>query len=306
MACKCKKRPRIISNVVRSMNESKNCCVDVCANPIYDDPYLLGLYAPLIYDEIGVNLCATFTLPETIPTTFPAARSARIEVVDADYTYGAGNVQIDTLTGRPNCYRITLSNMEMRFVVRLYDESCRVVGTLYPTATYLPTDTTDETYDEDTNPSSVELEIFAPYGISYTPGTLTTDPLTPAINYIGQQLDNNMIRQGINLTAMSKLLDFDADNSTITVGLTLVLQSLYFAGYHVKSAGKIEIPRGSIDDPETSDCMSFVRGDLLNLDIKPLNLKWGDSQDLKEPCEDDCPCGGCPGTVKDEEQIVTT
>ena len=120
------------------------------------------------------------------------------------------------------------------------------------------------------------------YGFSYD---TTADTATPVINFIGFSQDSNFIRQGLNLYGLAKLLDFDIEDSTVTVGLTLVLQSLYFAGYRVKSAGKIDVPKGSILAADNTDCMRFVAGDLLNLAIKPLDL--GELQGT------DCGCGTC-------------
>lgn len=292
--CKCKSNPRIISDVISSMNTSS--CLDICSNPICGDPKVLGIYAPVIYDEIGINLCTSFALGADIPTTYPTATNATAKVIGATYTYGSDNVVIETITGRPNCYRVTLSNITIQFAVNLYDSACRLLTTLYPTAVYLPSDTTAPTYDEDTNPTSVELELYAPYGHSYD--TTGATP-APAINFSGFTTVNNAPSQGINMFGMGKLLDFDIDESTATVGLTLVLQSLYYAGYKVPTSGKIDIPKGSIFTPEDSDCMRFVAGDLLNLAIKPLNLGYpANEEDLKQKCCDNsdncCPtCSSC-------------
>jgi hypothetical protein len=225
--------------------------------------------APLIYDEIGINLCATFDLGVDIAATYPTVTSATVKVIDTTYTCGPKDVQIESLTGRPNCYLVTLSDLTVLFAVELYDSAGRLVDTIFSTAAYLPSDTLAPTYDEDTNPTSVELEIFAPYGFSYD---TTVIPPTPVINYIGFSQTTNFIRQGLNLYGLAKLLDFSTDDSTVTVGLTFVLQSLYFAGYRVASAGKIDTPKGSILAPDNSECMRFVAGDLLNLAIRPLDL----------------------------------
>lgn len=282
--CKCGNRPRIVSNVVQSMNCNKGGCMDVCTNPICGDPNLLGLFAPLIYDEIGINLCTTFDLPGAIATEYPTVTNATARVINATYTYGEGNVQIEAITGRPNCYLITLSNIAIQFAINLYDAACRLVDTVYQTVTYLPPATTAETYDEDTNPTSVELEIFAPYGLAYDTTTTPAAP-TPVVNYIGFSTTNNYVRQGINLYGMAKMLDFSIDDNTATVGLTLVVQSLYFAGYKVASEGKIDVPKGSIISPDNSDCMRFVAGDLLNLAIKPLDLGAPSYEEmLKKDC----------------------
>lgn len=264
--CKCSNRSRIVSNTVQKMYSG---CADVCANPVCGEPTVLSLMAPLIYDEIGINLCATFDLGVDIATTYPTVTSASVRAIDATYEFGPEAVQVEALTGRPNCYLVTLSDITVLFAMDLFDAAGRLVATIFPTAVYLPPSTTAPTYDEDTNPVSVELEIFAPYGFSYD---ATGETPTPVINYIGFTEENNFVRQGINLYGIAKLLDFSTDESTATVGLTLVLQSLYFAGYRVASAGKIDTPKGSILAPDNSDCMRFVAGDLLNLAIRPLDL----------------------------------
>lgn len=289
--CRCKMKPRIVSSVVRSMGMDGCKCRDVCANPICGEPDKLSIFAPLIYDEIGINLCATFDLNADISTNYPTARTATIKVINATYDYGPDDVQVESIKGRPNCYVVTLSDITIQFAMNLYDDACRLVGTIYPTAVYLPPLATDPTYDEDTNPNSVELEIFAPYGLSYN---TTNNPPIPVINYIGFSETNNFVRQGVNLSGIAKLLDFNIDDDTATVGLTLFLQSLYYAAYKVKSAGKINVPKGSIESPEESDCMRFVAGDLLNLAIKPLDLGPYTEQ-MKEPCESDsgCICNSC-------------
>ena len=300
--CKCKSKPRIVSNVVQSMKHSGNCgCIDVCANPIIADPNLLGIMAPLIYDEIGINLCTTFPLGVDISTTYPTATNASISIIGATYTYGDGNVQIESIVGRPNCYLITLANITIQFAVTLYDAACRQLATIYPTAVYLPP-ATGVTYDEDTNPSSVELELFAPYGLSYTIPAAPATP-TPVINYIGFDTTGNTLKQGINLFGMAKMLSFNLEDDTATVGVTLVLQSLYYVGYKVHSAGKIDIPKGSIIAPDNSDCMRFVAGDLLNLVIKPLDLGCPENEQyLKQECEQNScsctpPCNNTPCTL---------
>lgn len=301
--CKCVSRSRIVSNTVQQLYAG---CSDVCANPICGDPSVLSLFAPLIYDEIGINLCATFDLGVDIAAVYPTVTSASIKVIDATYTLGEGGVQVEALTGRPNCYVVTLSEITVLFAMDLFDAAGRLVDTIFPTALYLPADATAPTFDEDTNPSSVELEIFAPYGFSYD--TTGAEP-TPVINFIGFSQDTNFVRQGINLYGLAKLLDFSTDDSTATVGLTLILQSLYFAGYRVESAGKIDVPKGSILAPDNSECMRFVAGDLLNLAIRPLDLG-----ELPAPDGTGCSCGygsgiqnnDCGKVVTDDATALST
>ena len=52
--CGCK--ARIVSNVIQNM-QGNGTCIDVCTNPIRETPKVLSIMAPLIYDEIGINLC---------------------------------------------------------------------------------------------------------------------------------------------------------------------------------------------------------------------------------------------------------
>ena len=293
--CKCSKRPRISSQTVQGMAPCMNGCVDVCANPSCAEPRVLSIMAPLIYDQIGINLCTNFDLGVDIATTCPTVTCATAKVINATYTYGDGNVVINSLAGRPNCYSVTLSNIEVDFAVNLYDDNCRLVDTIYPTAVYLPSDVTAPTYDEETNPSSVELEIFAPYGYAYA------EDNTPAINFLGFLNTNNSLTQGLNLTGIAKILDFDIADSSITVGLTLVLSSMYYAGYKVASAGRIDTPKGSIIPDANSDCMEFVAGDLLDLAIKPLDLGM---PNYEERYKNDCTTPECGNAACDTAEIV--
>lgn len=281
---------RIVSNIVQNLPSG---CFDVCTNPICGSPNELSILAPLIYDEIGINLCTTFALGTDISTTYPTATNAVVSVIDIAYTYGTDNVVISQIPGRPNCYSVTLRNLTVTFAVKLFDDSCRLLATLTPTAVYLPSDTTAPTYDEDTNPSSVELEIFAPYGVSYNSDGATPPVYTPALNNIGFLSTDNSVTQGLNLYAIPKLLNLDVDDDEVTIGLTLILQSLYYAGYRVASAGKIITPKGSTISGEESDCIKFVCGNLLNLAIKPLDLgppscEGNLKNDCTKPCVNDC------------------
>ena len=287
--CKCRKKcctTKIASNLVSNM---PNGCFDVCTNPICGSPSELSLYAPLIYDQIGINLCAEFPIGADISATYPTAVNATASVIDVSYEYGTANVVITQIPGRPNCYSVTLSNLSVTFAVSLYDENCRLVATLYPTAVYLPPETTSATYDEDVNPTSVELEIFAPYGISYNYNAAATPQYSAALNYTGFTAANNRITQGLNLSAIPKVINLDTTDDEITIGLSIILQSLYFAGYRVASAGKIVTPKGSIVAEEDSNEMKFVCGNLLNLAIKPLDLSPPKCEGrLKQDCETGC------------------
>lgn len=278
--CKCRNTARIVSNVVQNICQTNNCangvmncgCTDVCVNPVIGTPNVLSLFAPVIYDEVGINLCTTFDLGIDLPTEYPTVSWASIRVVDIAFTYGDEDVAVAPITGRPNCYLITLSNLTVTFEVNLYDAACRLVTTVYPTAVYLPSDVTAPTYDVDTNPSVVELELFAPYGT----GLAVAGPIaTPVINVIGFAETNNFVTQGINMYALPKIINLDTDDSMVTVGLTLILQSLYFAGYSVETGGRVNVPKGNLSTSEGNDCLEFVEGCLLDLAIRPLDLSMG-------------------------------
>ena len=110
-----------------------------------------------------------------------------------------------------------------------------------------------------------------------------------SLNYTGFTADNNRITQGLNLSAIPKVINLDTTDDEITIGLSIILQSLYFAGYRVASAGKIVTPKGSIVAEEDSNEMKFVCGNLLNLAIKPLDLSPPKCEGrLKQDCETGC------------------
>lgn len=282
---KCGCKTRIVSDAVK--NYKCGACFDVCQNPQCDTPVNLGIYAPLIYDEIGVNLCTTVNLGVDVFTEYPTASNAWAQLIDLTYTYGEGNVQVESIAGRPNCYAVTLSNLSAVLAVVLYDDACKALGTVYTTVQYLPSDTTAASYDETTNPASIELDIFAPYGVSYN---TADEGYSIALNNIGFFSADNYVRQGINLYGLPKILNFDEEESTITVGLTLILQSLYFDGYKVANAGKIRTPKGSISTPEDTACQTFVEGELLDLEIRPLQIGPPLNE---ENLKNDCGSSGC-------------
>lgn len=287
---KCCKRARISSNVVQKM---KKPCFDICTTPICGTPKMLSLFAPLIYDEIGINLCTTFTLEGAdFPTNFPTATNAIASVVSLNYANGADGVEVENISGRPNCYAVSMTDITVQFALRIFDDSCRYLTTLYPTAVYLPSSEEADTFNEETNPSSAELEIFAPYGPAYEPGTPPATP-TPIVNPVGFLSTQQGERQGLNLYAIPKVLNLNTEENEVTIGVTFVLQSLYYAGYQVRSHGRVETPKGDIDAPDETECKQFVDGKLLELEIKPLVL--GEpfyEEKLKQDCDKEA-CGSC-------------
>ena len=175
-------------------------CVDVCTSPLCGTPDLLPLYAPLIYDEIGINVCRTITVTNTAFATQTTAEKATVQVLDVTF----GTSTVTTIAGRPNCTEITLQNLTVTLLIRLYSCSGQLLGSYTEAVTYLPP-STDESYNEDTNPSSVSFDLFTPYGISYTDATATT----PKITYLGFLSENNNMVQGLTAIAYPKVLDLN-------------------------------------------------------------------------------------------------
>ena len=97
--CKFKKSgccTKIVSDIVSNM---PNGCFDVCTNPICGSPSELSLFAPLIYDQIGINLCAVAAAGVDISANYPTVTNAAASVVEISYQYGAGNVVINQIPG---------------------------------------------------------------------------------------------------------------------------------------------------------------------------------------------------------------
>lgn len=259
----------IISDLINN-GLSGHECVDVCINPQCGEPQFLTVLAPVVYDQLGINICRTFDLPETVPTTYPTAVYASAEVIDITFIEtGTDTVTVEPITSRPNCYEITLTNLSVTFAIKLYDCCKRLLGTIQVAdVIYLPPLATDEGYDQDTNPSSLVVNLFAPYGVVYTGG----DVGSPSLNVIGFSTTNSSLEQGLNLMAIPKVIDLDVVDGTITVGLTLILNSIYFTHYQLPHNGKAIISKGSTAQTEDSLCLDFVNGNLLDRSIKPLEV----------------------------------
>lgn len=259
-------------------------CTDVCTSPLCGDPTLLPVYAPVIYDELGVNICQTLTIDDNTFSTLTTAEKAFVQVLDIDF----GTTEISPLNGRPNCTEITLQNLAITMLIRLYSCSDQLLGTFTGTYTYLPP-TTDPGYDEDTNPSSVTIELFTPYGISYEIAAGPPVTAVPSISYLGFTTENRILTQGLNVTAQPKVLNLSIPDSQITVGLTLIVSNVVYSQYLIPHQGKVHVPKGSLEPEDDSLCLNFVNGDLLELDIKPLELG---KPACEERLKNDCGCSG--------------
>ena len=57
-------------------------CIDVCTAPICGTADNLTLLAPIVYDEIGINLCREVPLTGTLPTAgLPLSASVQVLTV---------------------------------------------------------------------------------------------------------------------------------------------------------------------------------------------------------------------------------
>ena len=172
------------------------------------------------------------------------------------------------------------------------------MDTITASAVYLPSgpEVPDyEFYDAETNPSDVELEIFTPYGLTYQNG----DSDSPVLNYIGFSTENSMLTQGLNMIAIPKILNFDTDTPSLTIGISVYVKSIYFSQYLVPHNGRAVVPKGSIIPDEDTICMDFVSGDLLDYEIKPLELCAPKFEErMKEDCEE---CESCCSPVVTQE-----
>lgn len=283
--CKCSQKKRFVSHGI----SNSECCRDVCTNPICGTPDVLTLLAPVVYDELGINLCRT--IPLTAADIPAQVCSASIQILDVTFSETPdAQTTIAPINGSPNCYLITLTNLVITFAVTYYDACGRVITIATIGATYLPTNDTVDGYDyvdDDTNPTSVELEIFAPYGPVYQDAATGS----PVINYIGFSTTNNSLQQGIVMIAIPKLLNFDITEPSITVGVTLYVKSVYFSQYLVPHNGRAIVPKGSIIPDDDTICMDFVCGELLDYEIKPLELGPPKFEgQLKQDCMNNCGC----------------
>ncbi len=288
-SCSCKKR---ISGAAINSAANTNMqgdgfgeCHDVCVDPICGDPEYLTALVPVVYDEIGINICRSIEIPCDILSSYPNAVYASAEVLNVEF---GCETTVTPISGRPNCTAVTLSNLCVTFSIRLFDCCKRLLTTfVLPNVTYLPCNRKDKSYDEDTNPSSVDFEIYTPYGLTYDCSNLDK----AVINYIGFLTCNSTVTQGINMMALPKVLNFDVSDESITIGLTILLKTIYYSQYQLVHNGRAVVPKGSLITEEDSVCMDFVEGDLLEREIKPLELAPPKCEEhLKEDCseEDEC------------------
>ena len=58
------------------------------------EPENLSIYSPIIYDEVGINLCRTITIPENVLTLYPTTTYVQLLVADIKIYSGKGYLQV--------------------------------------------------------------------------------------------------------------------------------------------------------------------------------------------------------------------
>lgn len=248
-------------------------CKDICMNPPIGQPKSLTLLAPVVFDECGINLCKVV---QRNVLCNPEIDCISLRVVDIDFNMGRGDhvSHIETLRSRPNCSRITLSGIRVKLAVTLLDRCKNVIDSFMMLEEYLPACSDDPCYDEEANPCSLCMELYTPYGLSYQ----SQDPPCPTINFFGMEepgacgMGNNSLRQGVGAQALAKVVRFDPEDGVVALGLTIYLKSVYFVQYRVPHEGLAVPPKCDAVVDQCDACKDFVEGDLLSLNIKPLDL----------------------------------
>ena len=251
----------------------KKICSDVCVNPHLGNPKSLTLLAPVVFDECGINLCKVIQRPVFCN---PDIHTIQVRVVDINWNLGRSDhsSHIETLRSRPFCSRVTLSGIQLKLAVTLLDHCHNIIDSFLITEEYLPASPDDCSYDECTNPCSLSFELYTPYGLSYLP----QDPPCPTINFFGMEetgtcgQGNNSLRQGVGAQALAKVVRYDSEDGVIALGLTIYLKSIYFVQYRMQHEGLAVPPKCAAVIDQCDVCKDFVEGDLLSLNITPMDL----------------------------------
>ncbi len=267
----------------------KKCCreIDVCNREICGKPEVLSIFAPVIYDEIGVNVCRTVTLPASVLRENPTVEKIRLDVADISLSKKTDISQKDmenckvppchhvktrvSCTNKPNCSKISLTNVYVTFNVKLYDGCNKYLDETGITVNYLPADKYSPDYkymNEKTNPSVISLELYTPYGVG-TKGNKDKK----YINVVSLAEGKNQVANGINITGIGKAMNFNACDGTFSAGLSLILRTVYYEAYKIDYIGRTVPPKASIEDEEKKICKRFVENGLLSREIKPLELE---------------------------------
>lgn len=243
---------------------------DVCNEAICGRPENLSIYVPVIYDEIGVNVCRQFTLPEAVLADYKEAECITADVVNISITQ-VGENPVTTIadTMRPNCSKVTLTNIAITAKVKLFDLCGKYLGSTIITGNYMPgsAESPDYNYfDEKTNPQNVVLDIFTPMGVG-----MTTENVN-YINVVGMYQGSNFVTNGVNLNGTCKAMNYDSTTGTFSLGLSLILRTVYYEGYEIPYIDKTHPIKADTSGRSENTCLKFVESGLLSKEIKPLEL----------------------------------
>ncbi len=333
---------------------------DICICPPIGEPKCLNMLAPVIFDESGINLCRIVDIDHLIDVCNPNekctprtdflfgnlqksdledADDIQLQVVDIDFNFICPHSnrysEIKPPKDKPNCSRITLRDIDVTFAVKVLNDHCKTRKEGFMVLRYLPpVDSCG--FDEETNPSSVTLDLYTPYGISYAPENPSgCNKLVPTVNFMGfvenqgmhnfrcggqcgpgegpdqphyhpksyEYASNNSPRQGISVQALAKIIS--NEDGIMAVGLTLYIKVIYLVQYKVPHAGLIVPPKfEAIGTREQNSCLQFVEGDLLEQSIRPLEvgvcsktIRYPNREKCVNECPDQRNCYDCGYSV---------
>lgn len=290
------------------MSQYKNCncqkeCQDICTKPLCGDPNLLTVFTPVVYDEVGFNLCSSVALPtytnptEDFFTRYPTASRFSAQIVDIQPIESS---DVSIVLTKPHCYRVTLTNVLLTIVIHAYNCNEQLLTSFVVSQTYLPSDGDS---DNIANPPSFTVDIYAPYGICY-PTNLDTGSALPSgiLNTVCFLDGKNLIHQGLNLIALPKVLASDIANNRLTIGVSFFLKSIYYAQYLIPHQGKVNVPKATPTLNDDSVCLDFVNGGLVENNVKPLELMPPKCEGRYKDCSSES-CGSinipdCPSCQK--------
>lgn len=223
---------------------------DACVCPPIGEPNKLTLLAPVVFDECGINICKTIDLGDLLDDKHDCnddilrfinindcgdircdTRALQVQVLDINFNIDEDTVQ--TLVRRPNCVRVRLEDITIKFLIKFLDENCNVLAEAILISPYLPSDEEDDDFDDETN-RPFAIDLYAPYGVHYSK---EDSMIVDDIQFIGFLKDNNALRQGIVSQALAKVVAFDPTSFIVALGVTLYLKVVYFVQYKVPHAG---------------------------------------------------------------------
>ena len=117
-----------------------SCSCGICNSSVNGRPKYLSVYAPVVYDEIGVNICRPVTIPEAVMTANPTVSQVQIDVVDIAFTVASEGIPATTVTNtvRANCTTVVLTNVSVTFRVKLFGDCNNFLTSTIIAANYLP------------------------------------------------------------------------------------------------------------------------------------------------------------------------